>query len=213
MANGFLVQTRQVLLRFIVRRRSFAETESALRGIGLCVAALGALLLLSACTRAAQTANSQPMGGEWHEFQGTWIAAGNRDTIRLGGDRRASINSYDGSLVLAGPARPGAGFRAEAITFNDSTTGIVGRAVWTDEHGNKVFSELSGGTPATGGKILGNFVGGTGRYAGATGTYEFSWQFLIETEDGNVQGKTSALTGRIRVGSPQATLHAHGVRS
>lgn len=213
MANGILVKTRQVFLTLIVRRRSFNEAESTLRLIGLGAVVLAALLLLTACSRAAQTANSQPMGGEWHEFQGTWIAAGTRDTIRLGRERRASITSYDGSLVLAGPTRPGVGFRAEAITLNDSTTGIVGRAVWTDERGNKVYSELSGGAPATSGKILGNFVGGTGRYAGATGTYEFSWQYLIETEDGNVQGKSSGLTGRIRVGSPQATLHAQGVRS
>ena len=48
-------------------------------------------------------------------------------------------------------------------------------------------------------------MGGTGRYAGATGTYEFSWRFVIETEDGIVQGQSVGLNGRVRVGSPQGT--------
>jgi hypothetical protein len=190
-----------------------SEVSAQVRARIVAFALVGLLVLnVNGCTRESQPSASLSHGS-WSEFTGTWIAAGSRDTVRLGGDRRASINSYDGSLVLAGPARPGAGFRAEAITFNDSTTGIVGRAVWTDERGNKVYSELSGGTPATGGKIIGNFVGGTGRYAGATGTYEFSWQFLIETEDGNVQGKSSEFSGRIRVASPGVTSQAGGIRS
>jgi hypothetical protein len=67
-----------------------------------------------------------------------------------------------------------------------------------------VYSELRG-RGAVGTTITGTIVGGTGRYAGATGTYEFSWQFLIETEDGTVQGKSSGFTGRILVPSNAAS--------
>src|SRR5205814_5524852 len=87
--------------------------------------------------------------------------------------------------------------RAEAIVFNDSLTGLTGRAVWTDEHGDQAFSELQlTGTQADN-KIVGKFTGGTGRYAGATGTYEFAWRFVLESEDGNMQGESVGLKGQI----------------
>jgi hypothetical protein len=107
-------------------------------------------------------------------------------------------------LLLAGASRPGVGFGADAIVLNDSATGVVGRAVWTDERGDQIYSELKGEGTATGNRIAGKFLGGTGRYAGATGTYEFSWQFLLETEDGTVQGQSIGLRGRVHVGAPQA---------
>ena len=53
-------------------------------------------------------------------------------------------------MLLAGPGRPGVGFRSEVIALVDSETGLVGRSVWTDERGDQVFSELKGeGTAAT----------------------------------------------------------------
>ena len=67
-----------------------------------------------------------------------------------------------------------------------------------------MYSELRGEGTATGNRIVGTFLGGTGRYAGATGTYEFSWQFVLETEDGTVQGQSVGLKGRVRVGAPPA---------
>ncbi len=66
------------------------------------------------------------------------------------------------------------------------------------------YSELRGEGTATGNRIVGTFVGGTGRYSGATGTYEFSWRFVLEAEDGSVQGQSVGLKGRVRIGSPQA---------
>ena len=73
---------------------------------------------------------------------------------------------------------------------------MVGRAVWTDEHGDQVFSELAAKAPPTNNKITGTFIGGTGRYWASTGTYEFSWRFVLENEDGVVQGQSIGLKGR-----------------
>jgi len=171
------------------------------------------LLVMTACGPAPQTAMSLPAGGDWHEFEGTWTAAGSRYIMRLGRDRRASIANLNGSLLLAGPSRPAVGFRAEAIVLNDSVTGMVGRAVWTDEHGDQAYSELRGEGTATHNKIVGTFTGGTGRYSGATGAYEFSWRFVLETEDGSVQGQSIDLKGRVRAGSSQETLSGIGPRS
>ena len=124
--------------------------------------------------------------------------------ISLGNDRRSSIAHFDGSLLLAGPARPNVGFRAEAITLSDSATGMNGRSVWTDERGDQVYSELRGEGTATGNQIVGTFIGGTGGYSGATGSYQFSWRFVLEAEDGTVQGQSIGLKGRVRFGCPPA---------
>jgi hypothetical protein len=179
---------------------AFRRLQPVRSAIG-CVAVFG--LLLTACGRTTQVSKPVSPGGDWREFQGTWIAAGSRSSVRLGGDRLASISTLNGSLVLNGPARPGVGFHSEAIVLNDSSTGLIGRAVWTDERGDKAYSELRGEGTAQKNKITGTFVGGTGRYSGATGTYEFSWRFLIENEDGVVQGQSAGLNGRVRVDSQQ----------
>ena len=143
-------------------------------------------------------ADSNPIDAGWHEFNGMLTAAGSRQAIGLGGDRRASVADYSGSLMLYGPSRPALGFRAEAVVLNDSITGLVGRAVWTDDVGNQVYSELRGESTATGNHIFGTFLGGSGRYQGATGTYEFSWRFLLEGEDGTVQGQSMGFNGKVQ---------------
>ena len=176
------------------------------------VIALAALLVMTACSRTPQATRSPSAGDEWHQFQGTWTAAGSRISIPLGDGRRASTAKFEGSLVLTGPSRPAVGFRAEALDFNDTATGLVGRAVWTDNRGDQVFSELTGNGTSTGNKIVGKFVGGTGRYSGAEGSYEFSWRFVLEAEDGTVQGQSEDLNGRIRVGFAQGTPDAGGPR-
>jgi hypothetical protein len=162
-----------------------------------------AFLVGATCAPLSAWAQATSDAGGWREFQGTCTAVGKRQVIPLGGDRHASIADFNGSLVLSGPSRPAAGFRGEAIVLNDTLTGLVGRAVWTDEQGDRVFSELRGELTATGNRLFGTFLGGSGRYSGATGSYEFSWRYMIEDEDGTVQGQCMGLQGRVRVGPPQ----------
>src|ERR1700761_465380 len=140
---------------------------------------LVALILAGPGAASPAPAASASEYSAWHEFSGTWTAAGSRQNISLGGDRRASVADYSGSLMLYGSSRPALGFRAEAVVLNDSATGMIGRAVWTDETDNQVYSELRGETTPAGNRIIGTFVGGSGRYKGATGTYEFTWRFLL----------------------------------
>jgi hypothetical protein len=94
--------------------------------------------------------------------------------------------------------------------FNDSATGMVGRAVWTNENGEEAFSELRGEGNASNNKINGSFVGGTGRYAGIIGDYEFSWRFILENEDGTVLGQSMGLKGRVRLNNQQSGSAAKG---
>jgi len=169
------------------------------------------LLALAACDRGSEPAGTATPGG-WHEFSGSLTAAGNRRILLLGDDRRTSVVDLSGTMLLGGPTRPGVGFRADIIAFNDSASGMIGRAVWTDEHGDKVFSELRGQGTATGNRIEGTFVGGTGRYAGATGDYKLSWQYVLESEDGTVQGRALGLAGRVRVGAPGEATPSEGAK-
>ena len=162
---------------------------------------VGSLALVS-CGPSPGKPDARPEPSGWREFEGSWNAAGSRHILSLGGERQAALLDLTGTLFLAGPSRPGVGFRGDAIAINDTATGLVGRAVWTDERGDQVFSELSGQGVAAGQKVTGTFIGGTGRYAGATGTYEFTWQYVLEAEDGTVQGRAVGLKGRILVGEP-----------
>ncbi|HXZ49976.1 MAG TPA: hypothetical protein VEG27_13215 [Usitatibacter sp.] len=161
----------------------------------------GALVVafaVAACSEPGRAPHADTKPGEWKVFEGSWVAAGTVRTIPLGGERRASLADLSGTLMLAGPSRPDVGFRGEAIALTDSQSGMVGRAVWTDERGDQVFSELHGGGPAKGSHVTGTFIGGTGRYAGAAGSYEFTWEYVIAAEDGTVQGRAVGLKGRVR---------------
>ena len=153
-----------------------------------------------ACGEKPNTPESLPAGDAWHAFEGSWNASGARHTLRFGSDRQASIISVSGSMLLTGDARPGVGFRAEAIAFYDDAHGLVGRAVWTDERGDRVFSELKGQKVVSGNRITGTFTGGTGRFDRADGEYVFQWQYVIEAEEGTIQGRAIGLKGRIRRG-------------
>lgn len=164
---------------------------------------LALALAAAACGPAKDSPTQALAAGEWREFQGSWNAAGKRQTLPLGGDRRGSILSLRGTMLLAGAGRPGTGFHCEVIALVDSSTGLVGRSVWKDERGDQVFSELQGEGTAARNHITGTILGGTGRFAGATGTYEFSWEWVMETDDGSIQGRAVELKGRVRPG-PQA---------
>ena len=154
---------------------------------------LALTLAATACGPAAESQKHERASGEWLEFEGSWNAAGSRRTISLGADRRGSILDLRGTMLLAGPGRPGAGFHSEAVALVDSTTGLVGRCVWTDERGDQVFSELAGEGTAAKNHVTGTIFGGTGRYAGATGAFEFSWQWVMDAEDGSIQGRAVEL--------------------
>jgi hypothetical protein len=175
----------------------------ASRALGLAFPAALAIAV-GACGPVTEPPKPPAASGESREFEGSWNGAGSRHTIPLGAERKASIVELRGTMLLAGQGRPGVGFRSDVVALSDSATGLVGRSVWTDEHGDQVFSELKGEGTAARNRITGTILGGTGRYAGATGSYEFSWEFVIEAEDGSIQGRAVGLKGRVLPGKPDA---------
>jgi hypothetical protein len=162
-----------------------------------------ALAVAAACAQPPAQAGPAGGPGGWRSFEGTWTAAGERHTLEIAPDRTASIVDLSGSVLLTGERGLGVGFQGRAIAFSDGTANGVGRAVWTDERGDRIFSELRGATAATGQRIVGTFTGGTGRWAGITGEYAFDWRYFIETE-GRAQGRAVGLRGRARIAAPEA---------
>jgi hypothetical protein len=134
---------------------------------------------------------------------------GERHSLRFGPDRRISVASLSGTLLVTGEQGLGVGFQGRILAFSDEKTGGVGRAVWTDDRGDQVFSELTGGTVARGHRVAGTIVGGTGRWAGLAGSYDLEWQSVMEAEEGMIQVRTVDLKGRVRFGQP-ATPPAGG---
>ena len=172
-----------------------------------CALVLVLALFASACDRppAAPPARDAA-AGERRAFTGTWSATGSRRTLLLEAGRRAAIFNLSGSLLLTGQQRIHLGFKADAIGLTDTLSGMQGRSVWTDEHGDKVFSELRGEAVGPGSIHEGRFVGGTGRYEGVSGEYTFSWQHLVDNEDGEVSGRVVGLKGWARLRPPAAPL-------
>ena len=161
---------------------------------------LGLAFAAAACGPATGSPKPVAASGGPLEFDGSWNGVGSRHTISLGEDRFGSIVNLKGTMLLTGPGRPGVGFQSEVIGLTDSATGFQGRSVWTDEHGDQVYSELRGEGTAAKNRIAATILSGTGRYAGITGSYEFSWQWVMEGEEGAVHGRAVDLHGRVQPG-------------
>ena len=115
--------------------------------------------------------------------------------------------------MLAGPSRPAVGFRAEALVLNDTATGLIGRAVWTDDRGDQVFSELTGNgdldRQQDRWEHLSGVPGATQEQPAVTNSRgALCWRL----KTGQVQGQSMGLNGTIHVGSAQAALDAGGPR-
>lgn len=164
---------------------------------------LGLALIVAACRAPAPQPRASG-SDDGLQFAGSWNGVGRRQTIALGANRTGSIVNLKGTMLLAGAGRPGVGFQAEVIGLTDSATGFQGRSVWTDEHGDQVYSTLQGEGTVAKNRIDGTILSGTGRYAGVTGSYEFSWQWVMEGEEGAVQGRAVDLQGRVRIAAAAA---------
>jgi hypothetical protein len=164
------------------------------------IAALAAALLVAAST-AAQSPASAPQGaaaGGWRTFEGTWSASGQRQVLPTESGLPAATVQLSGAVALTVGEGLSHGFRGEAIGFDDGAGLIVGRGVWTDERGDRIFSQIKGDRLASGRRIAGTISGGTGRYAGISGDYTLEWQYVVEAEAGTITGRAVGLRGRFR---------------
>lgn len=180
------------MIRAVPRRLHWRLTQTCL---GLGVAFMASCERTPPALPDAPSTNGDAVTGT---FEGQWNAAGSRRSLSLGSERHASSLELRGSLMLTGSGRPNLGFLAEAIALSDTETGLVGRGVWTDDQGDQVFSEIRSASSDRS-RFVGTFIGGTGRYTAITGTYSFAWEFVIESDDGAIQGRAVGMTGHYSV--------------
>ena len=176
-------------------------TDGRAAGGGLRAAALVCLTLGPAIGVGAAL-RAQAASDDWRAFSGSWSATGVRQTLPAEGGRTATVAHLSGAIVLTGGGA-GAGFAAEVIGFDDGDGASVGRAVWTDSRGDRIFSTLRGGPLQTGRRVSGTITGGTGRWTGATGDYALTWQYVVSGEGDVVQGRAADLHGRVRLQEPR----------
>jgi len=155
---------------------------------------VGLLLLALAPVVAAQA----PPAAEWRTFEGTWTASGERQTLSTESGRPAGTFRLSGALALTGESGLSRGFRGEALGYDNGAGVLVGRSVWTDERGDRVYSQLRSETVATGRLVTGTITGGSGRYAGLLGEFTFEWQYIVPGEGGAISGRAIGLRGRVR---------------
>jgi hypothetical protein len=159
----------------------------------------------AACALAFTVAGAAPpperLSPGTQTFEGSWSALGRRHTLPTDTGRPAVIVQLSGAVVLTTAPGLARGFRGEAIGFDDGRHISAGAAVWTDTRGDQVFSMFSGSTVETGRRLVGLITGGTGPYAGITGEYAMTWQYVAEGENETVQGRAADLKGSIRRGS------------
>jgi hypothetical protein len=156
----------------------------------------------TACVLAFTVAGAAPPPGRvspaTHTFEGRWSALGRRHTLPAGTGRPAVIVQLSGAVVLTTATGLARGFRGEAIGFDDGRNISAGAAAWTDTRGNQVFSTFTGSHLQTGQRLVGLITGGTGPYAGITGEYAMTWQYVATGENEMVQGRAPDLKGSIR---------------
>jgi hypothetical protein len=155
---------------------------------------------LALALAAAGAAQETPPADGWRAFEGSWVVSGRRHTVPVEGGAAAAVVEVSGAVSLTRAEGLSRGFRGEAVGFDDGQGVSLGRAVWTDERGDRLFSRLKGEPLATGRRILGTITGGTGRYAGLEGEYSLVWQYVLTAEEGAIQGRAVRLTGRVRRG-------------
>jgi hypothetical protein len=156
---------------------------------------------LVACALVAASAPpGQPPA--WRTFEGSWSVTGQRYAVPTETGRDAAAIHVSGAVVLTAGDGLSRGFRGVVVGFDGGgASASIGRSVWTDERGDRIFATVESDGLASGRRFTGAIAGGTGRYAGITGNFEFTWQYVVAADDGTIQGRTTALHGRFR---PQA---------
>ncbi len=152
-----------------------------------------AVLAATTVVVGSRQAPPAPAAVSGRPFSGSWTASGTRHAIPTASGQ-AAIVRMSGTIVLTS-GQLGRGFRAEAIAFDDGETAGVGRAVWVDGGGDRIYSELHVEPIGTGRRITGTITAGTGRYAGASGDYTFTWRYVVTPGGSEVQGHTTDLAG------------------
>jgi len=142
----------------------------------------------------------QPAQDGWRPFTATWSLSGQRDVVLTEGERPASIVHLRGPLTLTSGEGLGRGFFGDVIGFDDGGTLLAGRAVFTDQRGDRIYCLLKAEPIGNGRRATATITGGTGRFAGIEGSFSFAWQYVVDQEGGEMSLRTVNIEGRTRRG-------------
>ena len=133
-------------------------------------------------------------------FTGTWVASGKLQPFDFTPGRAVDTFKLAGHVNLETAVGEAADYWAECVGLSDSVAGSSARCVWRSLEDDKAYSVLKGEPLEAGQKVSGEFVGGTGRLQGITGTFSFTWISTFTDENQNTfTGRTQDLKGSYRV--------------
>jgi hypothetical protein len=144
----------------------------------------------------------QPAPEGWRPFTASWTLSGQRYLLPTEGGRPASIVTLSGPLTVLSGEGLGRGLLGQVIGFDDGGALLAGRALFTDEHGDRVFCTVKAEPIGTGRRATATITGGTGRFAGLEGTFSFAWQYVVAAEGDEFSGRAVNIEGRTRRGPP-----------
>jgi hypothetical protein len=148
---------------------------------------------------APQARGEEPAPDGWRPFTATWTLQGQRTLLPTEDERPASIVHLTGPLTLTSGAGLGRGLLGEVIGFDDGAALLAGRALFTNEHGDRIFCVLDAEPIGTGRRATATIKGGTGRFAGLEGTFTFAWQYVVDAGSGEVSLRAVNVEGRTRL--------------
>ncbi len=141
----------------------------------------------------------QPAADGWRPFTATWTLSGDRTLLPTEGKRPASTVHLTGPFTLTSGEGLGRGLLGEVIGFDDGGRLLAGRAVFTEEHGDRIFCTLNAEPIGTGRLATATITGGTGRFTSLEGKFTLAWQYVLDTEGGQVSVRAVNVEGRTRL--------------
>ena len=133
-------------------------------------------------------------------FSGKWTASGLYKPFDFVKGREVGTFKLAGNMSLKEDLSGIADFWAECVGLSDSVVGGSVRCVWRSLNGEKAYSVLRGQPLEKGVKVIGEFVGGSGRLEGLTGTFDFTWKYTFtDRSQDNFTGFTQDLNGSFNI--------------
>jgi hypothetical protein len=129
-------------------------------------------------------------------FSGEWTVLGREDTLDFVDSREVAISRHRGTINLKQTGGLPRTFFSNCLGFRDTKVSS-GRCEWVDANDDKLFIETKRQLMGADDLVRGDIVGGTGRYAGISGTIELRvWVYSAPNEEeGVIQAFTDSLQG------------------
>jgi len=156
-----------------------------------------AIALLSAVT---STPRAQWPEGNEGSFTGFWTVSGSVHVLERGDKVVATAGRLTGTVVGNTSQGTIPSFETDCVVFSDTRDKGIARCTWTGATGDQIYVDVTSDGPAGFGRARGEFVGGSGRFQGMTGGFQFEWNYSLgHGSDATLEGHTLEMSGRYRL--------------